>query len=136
MSDTISGGCLCGAVRYTIDQPPAMQFVCHCKNCQRQAGSAYSVIIGVPDDQLHITGTPAAYVDHGDSGNSVTRQFCGTCGSPLFSLVQATPGVTWVKTGTLDNTDLLQPQAHLWTKSKQAWVDLGALPAFATNPGA
>ena len=94
-TSTISGGCLCGGVRYTIDQPPAMQFVCHCKSCQRQAGTAYSVIDGVPDAQLHISGTPTAYADQGDSGNPLTRQFCGTCGSPLFSTVKATPGVTW-----------------------------------------
>lgn len=136
MSDPIRGGCLCGAVRYELAGEPAAQLVCHCTHCQKQAGSAFSTIVGLPEDQVTITqGNPARYVDHGESGKAVERQFCGTCGSPLFSRVEAAPGMTWVKAGTLDDTSRFQPAAHIWTKSKQCWVDTGAVPAFATNPG-
>lgn len=132
---TRTGGCLCGAVRYTIAVDPLMQAVCHCKNCQKQAGSAYSIIAGVPADALTITGTPATYMDKGDSGSAVTRQFCGTCGSPLFSLVESAPGLVFVKAGTLDDTSDFNPQVQVWTKSRQPWVDLGAVPGFETTPG-
>ena len=136
MTTSMTGGCLCGAVRYAINAEPAMQAVCHCSHCQRQAGSAFSTIVGVPEAAVTVTkGALKSYIDHGESGKAVERQFCGTCGSPLFSLVEVAPGMTFVKSGTLDDTSFFQPAMQLWTRSKQDWVDIGAVPAFATNPG-
>ncbi len=131
-----TGGCLCGAIRYEITREPAMQAVCHCRHCQKQAGSAFSTIVGVPEDGVRLTqGAPKSYIDHGESGKAVERQFCADCGSPLFSKVAVAPGLTFVKAGTLDDPAGFTPSAHIWTKSKQNWVDTGAVPAFATNPG-
>lgn len=135
MSETMTGGCLCGQVRYQVAGAPLMQAVCHCRNCQKQAGSAWSMIVGVPDAALSVTGETKVYLDHGDSGGEVRREFCPTCGSPLFSRVGTAAGLVFVKAGTLDDTSAFQPQVQVWTKSKQAWVDLGAVPAFETNPG-
>ncbi|WP_309621371.1 GFA family protein [Novosphingobium sp.] len=133
---TKTGGCLCGAVRYEVSGDPAMQLVCHCSHCQKQAGSAFSTIAGVPERAMTVTlGAPVTFIDHGESGQPVERQFCGTCGSPLFSKVMAAPGMVFIKTGTLDDSSWFKPSAHIWTKSKQSWVDLGDVPAFKTNPG-
>ena len=129
-----TGGCLCGAIRYALSAEPAMQAVCHCRNCQKQAGSAFSIIIGVPEAAVTFEGALSNYEDQGESGGAVTRQFCGTCGSPLFSRVAAAPGLVFVKAGTLDDPDGFQPQIHVWAKSKQSWVDLGNLPQFETTP--
>lgn len=135
MTLPLTGGCLCGAVRYSVSAEPVMQAVCHCKNCQRQAGSAWSMIAGVPEAALTITGEPRTYEDHGESGAPVLRQFCSTCGSPLFSHVAAAAGLVFIKAGTLDDPSGFAPQMQFWTKSKQPWVDLGAVPAFETTPG-
>lgn len=135
MSEGMTGGCLCGKVRYKIEGQPLMQAVCHCRNCQKQAGSAWSMIAGVPEAALEVTGTVKTYEDHGDSGGAVLRQFCPDCGSPLFSRVGSAPGLVFVKAGTLDDTSTFQPQVQVWTRSKQHWVDLGDLPGFETNPG-
>lgn len=136
MTKPMTGGCLCGAVRYEVAGEPAMQLVCHCSHCQKQAGSAFSTIIGVPEAAVTVTqGAPTSYIDHGESGQPVERQFCGTCGSPMFSKVAVAPGMIFVKTGTLDDSSWFTPSAHIWTKSKQPWFDTGAVPAFATNPG-
>ncbi|MCU0948506.1 MAG: GFA family protein [Porphyrobacter sp.] len=129
-----TGGCLCGKVRYTLNAEPLMCITCHCKNCQRQAGSALSVIIGVPESAVEVTGELTTYNDTGDSGATVRRQFCNTCGSPIFSLVESPPGLVFVKAGTLDDTTMLKPSFHCYTKSKQDWVELGDIPAFATVP--
>lgn len=129
------GGCLCGAIRYRIEGEAAAAMVCHCTHCQKQSGSAFSTILGVPEGQVAITGEPATYRDSGESGKSVERLFCGTCGSPLFSRVEVAPGMLWVKAGTLDDASGFTPAAHIWTRSKQCWVDTGAVPAFETNPG-
>lgn len=136
MSNVREGGCLCGAVRYAMTDEPAAQMVCHCSHCQKQAGSAFSTIVGVPEGQVTVTqGTAASYMDHGESGKTVERQFCATCGSPLFSRVEVAPGMVWIKAGTFDDPGFFAPAAHIWTRSKQPWVETGKVPAFDTNPG-
>ena len=107
MPEVMSGGCLCGAVRYEVQSEPLMQLVCHCSHCQKQAGSAFSTIVGVVEQAVTVTkGAATSYVDHGESGKAVERQFCGTCGSPLFSKVEVSPGMIWVKSGTLDDSKI------------------------------
>ncbi|WP_298469117.1 GFA family protein [uncultured Erythrobacter sp.] len=129
-----TGGCLCGAVRYTVAAEPLMCVTCHCKNCQRQAGTALSVIVGVPEDAVSFTGELKTYNDTGDSGATVRRQFCPECGSPVFTLVDEPKGVMFVKAGTLDDTSNLKPAFHCYTKSKQDWIGLGDIPGFETVP--
>ena len=129
-----TGGCLCGRVRYTLTAEPLMCVTCHCKNCQRQAGSALSIIIGVPEGSVKVEGELKTYDDTGDSGATVKRQFCGNCGSPVFTRVESPPGVMFIKAGTLDDTSMLKPSLHCYTKSKQDWVDLGDIPGFETVP--
>ena len=93
------------------------------------------MIIGVPTDALTVIGEPRTYVDQGDSGEKVRRQFCGTCGSALFSLPDALPGVVFIKAGTLDDTTDFVPTVQYYLKSKQPWVELGDIPGFDTVPG-
>ena len=82
---SITGKCLCGAISYSVDNPPALTGVCHCKNCQRQAGSAFSTLAGVPLNELHIFGETKVYTDPDtQSGNTVKRFFCDKCGSPIL----------------------------------------------------
>ncbi len=131
---SITGGCLCGAVRYSCAADPLLCVTCHCTHCQRQAGSALSVIIGVPDDAVTFEGALTTYNDTGDSGATVRRQFCPTCGSPVFTRVDSPPGMMFIKAGTLDDTSSLKPAFHCYAKSKQDWVDLGDIPAFETVP--
>jgi hypothetical protein len=121
-------------VRYTLTAEPLLCVTCHCKNCQRQAGSALSVIIGVPEDAVEIEGEVKTYNDTGDSGATVRRQFCDTCGSPVFTRVEQPAGMMFIKAGTLDDTSSLKPAFHCYTKSKQDWVDLGTIPGFETVP--
>jgi hypothetical protein len=130
---TMTGQCLCGAVRYKIEGELQMCGVCHCKNCQRQAGSAYSVLFGVADDDIEISGELTTYEDHGDSGNVVYRHFCGTCGSPVKTSLPTQPDMAYIKAGTLDDTSLVDPQIHFWTRSKQPWVEID--PDVLQMPG-
>ena len=115
---SLSGGCLCGAVRFTAPDP-VVQAVCHCKNCQKQAGTAYSVVLGVPAPGLAITGTLKTYEDTGDSGNKVQRKFCPNCGSPIVSEIAGSP-LAFIKAGTLDDTSAISPTVHVWTGSAMA----------------
>jgi len=132
----ILGGCLCGAIRYSSDAAPLMTAACHCRNCQRQSGTAFSVVIAVPKGSLKFEGRePASYADTGDSGLAVNRRFCSTCGSPILSEAAATPAMDWLKAGTLDDTSWVQPQVNIWCESAQPWVPMGdAIPRIPRNP--
>lgn len=132
-----TGQCLCGNVKYETSEAPTVLGVCHCKNCQRQGGSAFSTIAGIALSELHINGVPKLYEDSNTfTGNTVKRFFCGDCGSPIYSLISAQPDVAYLKTGTLDDTDTFAPQFHVWCSTKQLWVELSdSTPAFDKNPG-
>lgn len=125
-SQTRNGGCLCGSVRYTASWPPLLTGVCHCRHCQRQAGSAFSVIVAVPRASLESSGELTVYEDGSDAGRPVYRQFCGKCGSPVFTVtpVGEAQGMIFIKAGTLDDPRDLAPTIHFWASSKQDWVSL------------
>ena len=133
---SVTGGCLCGAVKYQIDQSPTTMGVCHCKNCQRQAVSAFSTLAVVPREQFEfVEGEPKQYLD-GDtsSGNKVERYFCANCGSPIYSALGSQPDVIYLKTGTMDDTNDFAPQFHVWCDTKQNWVELPEdIPQVATQ---
>lgn len=133
----IEGGCNCGAIRYKIEGKPVVVAQCHCKNCQRQSGSAFSVNLMVRADGVTTTGTPTAYRDTDTfSGNAVTRKFCATCGSPIFSELADGNGMVIVKAGTLDDPTPFAPAVSVWTDTKMPWVDLPeGQKSFPKNPG-
>ena len=131
---TQTGSCLCGNIRYEIDGEPSITGICHCKNCQRQAGSAFSTLAAVPREAFRfIQGEPKLYADADTkSGNTVERWFCNNCGSPIYSGVDSSPDNWFLKTGTLDDTSTWEPRFQTWCDSKQNWVTLeDGVPAQA-----
>lgn len=118
---TKTGHCLCGKVSYSLNGDKAMTAICQCKNCQRQAGSAFSIVVLAQKDQIDISGELQTYNDTADSGAKLERQFCPTCGSALFSLQPTSPKTIIIKAGTLDDTSGLAPSVHVWCSSAQPW---------------
>jgi hypothetical protein len=134
----ITGSCLCRSVRYRSDAQPMMTAVCHCENCQRQSGTALAIVVGVPAGSIEFEGEEnlATFVDRGESGNPVNRRFCKKCGSPIVSLVEMMPNLTFIKAGTLDDKSWLRPTMHVWCDSAQPWVQIPAgMTRFPKNPG-
>jgi hypothetical protein len=119
-----SGHCLCGSVTYRVSAAPAMQGVCHCTDCQRQTGTAFSVVIAVPRAALTVEGdTLACYTTVGEAhGTPTQRHFCSACGSPIMSLIEAMPELAFIKAGTLDDAAWLEPSVEVWTRSAQPWA--------------
>jgi len=131
-----TGGCLCGRIRYTASGDPAFTGVCHCRDCQRFSGTAFSTVLGFPSGALVIEGEPKQYRKSGDSGNPVTRVFCPECGSGVTEEVGAMPGMTLVLAGTLDDPAGVQPTIELFCDSAQPWVSLGGdRQRFPAMPG-
>lgn len=118
----VSGGCLCGAIRYSAETDPAFTAVCHCRNCQKQTGTASSVIVGLPAGSLSISGPIKTFRDTGDSGKAVYRRCCSACGSPIVNGVEAMPALTFLKAGTLGDPRWLKPVMEIYCDSPQPWV--------------
>ena len=134
----ISGSCLCGAVQYSSDvEEPLLTAICHCQNCQRQTGTAFSIIVGVPEDSIHFEEdeTLKEYLDQGKSGKAVRRKFCRNCGSPILSLVENSPGLGIIKAGTLHDPSWLKPNIEFWCSTAQPWLEISNdLIKYDENP--
>jgi hypothetical protein len=103
---------------------PVMQGACHCTDCQRQTGTAFSIVIAVPRAALTVEGdSVASHTTIGEAhGTPTERHFCSACGSPIVSYVEAMPELAFVKAGTLDDASWLTPDVEVWTRSAQPWA--------------
>ena len=118
-----TGGCQCGAVRYEVVGEPRQVIVCHCRECQRQSGSAFGMTMVVDEAALRIVqGEPKLFTRKTDSGREILCGFRPQCGTRIYHKPQYRPGTISVKPGTLDDTSWLKPGTHLWTVRKQGWV--------------
>jgi hypothetical protein len=134
MQETLSGSCLCGAIRYTISAPVSELRACHCTHCQKASGAGGTVNAVVPSAAFRITqGTPKRYDARADSGRTLQRYFCGECGSPLYSQRATTPEIVVVRAGSFDNAEGMKITAHIWTRSARPWSYID--PASTQYPG-
>ena len=135
MPPPLTGGCLCGAVRYTVSAQVTSLRVCHCANCQRASGAFGSINAVVPTDSFQIVkGTAKRYDDSATkSGGTLSRHFCAECGSPIFSTRNPNPGFIVVRAGSLDDTSGMKITANIWTDSARPWAHID--PATERHPG-
>jgi hypothetical protein len=134
MNTPLTGGCLCGAVRYTISVAITELRACHCTNCQKASGAGGSVNAAVPSSAFKLTqGTLKRHAGTADSGRTLYRYFCGDCGSPIYSQRATTPETMMVRAGTLDDSSGLRISTNIWTKSARSWDYID--PATKQHPG-
>lgn len=137
MNTVLAGGCLCGEVRFETSAEPVFSGNCHCRDCQRSSGSAFTPAIFVPANSVQIQGTVKYFASRADSGNAIERGFCPNCGSQLFSKLQLMPDVLGLRAGTLDEPGHFHPTMDIYTSSAAHWDHMNpALPKFATVPSA
>jgi hypothetical protein len=129
----ITGGCLCGRIRYRADGQPLFGVLCHCRDCQRASGTGHVPVMGVARTAFRVSGQARSYTTIGGSGHSAIRHFCPDCGSLLFGTPESAPQMVTIYVGSLDDPSLFRPQAAIFTQSRHAW-DVGAetLPEFLT----
>ena len=117
------GGCQCGQIRYRLEESGGRLTACHCRDCQRQSGSAFGLSLNVPSKALRLlSGKLEKFTVICDSGRTKDCAFCGRCGTRIYHADGA--GEISIKAGTLDDTSRLRPEAHYWTKRKQPWIEI------------
>ena len=121
MSNRMTGGCKCGAVRFETDGEPAFSSNCHCRDCQQATGSAYMPVAGFPKDAVRVTGVVKYFRRKGDSGATVSEGFCPECGAHLFARADVLEGIFLVNAAGLDDPALFKPQMNIFTASAQPW---------------
>jgi hypothetical protein len=129
----LTGSCLCGAIRYTVDVPVTELRACHCTHCQKTSGAAGTVNAVMPSSAFKIThGTPKRYDARADSGRTLYRYFCGGCGSPIYSQRATAPERVVVRAGTLDHAGEMKITTNIWTRSARSWAYID--PASQQHP--
>jgi hypothetical protein len=131
----ISGGCLCGAIRYQTEAEPITTRFCWCRVCQFFAAGNAAVSVCFPTAGMSIVGHPRDYASVADSGNRMHRRFCPICGTHMFSEAESRPHLIFVRAGTLDDPEVAKPAATIWTAKAPSWACIdGSLPSFEGQP--
>jgi len=104
-----------------------VQALCHCIDCRKISGGAYSINIVVPEDNFKlVSGQPKPISKQADTGKKITSHFCGDCGSTLFRDGESFPGMKIIKAGVLDDPSALdkvaKPQVELFSESRVPWI--------------
>ncbi len=119
----ITGGCRCGAVRYSIDvEAPVAVRQCWCRDCQYFACGGATVNAIFRAETLAVSGLLTDFASAADSGSAMHRRFCPQCGVQVFSGAEQRPQVVIVRVGTLDDPSIAGPQSIIWTKSAPKWA--------------
>lgn len=114
MGTEVSGGCLCGAVRFSVTGQPYRVGLCHCLDCRKTHGALFHASAIFPAAAVRVTGEMADYQG---------RRFCPRCGSPLMAQFD---DEICINLGSLDAPDQFRPSYELWTVRRESW-----LPPFA-----
>ena len=130
MSERITGGCQCGAVRYALKEMPSGPHICHCRMCQKAFGSFFAPLTGVPMAAFEVTrGTLAVFM----SSDQAERGFCRDCGTPLTFRYVEGPRIA-VSIGSLDEPEKIAPRNQYGIESRTSWfTTLPTLPGDQTT---
>lgn len=128
------GGCLCGAVRYEGSEPKGGGH-CHCVDCRKSSGTGHCSHMVVAENSFHVAGEVRFFDAPTDAGNRVSRGFCPTCGSAIYSTNTSMQGMVIVRASSLDDPDIFTPEMVVYTKRAPNWdlVD-PTLPSFEEMP--
>jgi len=122
MKTLITGGCVCGAVRFECSAAPIMMLKCHCRDCQRVTGGPYAPAVIFPFSAFRvIEGKIEHYSTQSGSGGQNLRGFCPTCGSRLTGAESPEKGIIGVLASSLDDPSIFKPTLEIYTSDAQSW---------------
>ena len=122
--EKLKGECICGQVKYYLNEKPLFTQACHCKDCKVLTGSSYVVNSSVLENTLIVEGEVSSTERKAGSGASCKTYFCIKCGTYIYADYDSAVRRLTVRTKTLDNPEKFPPQAHIFTKNKDPWLNL------------
>jgi hypothetical protein len=126
------GRCACGDVRYRLESAPMFVHCCHCRDCQRQTGTAFVLNALIEAERVTLLAAePIAIEAPTDSGRRHDIYRCPRCATAVWSTYGGVQKIRFVRVGTLDEPAAMPPDVHIYTRSKLPWVTLPPdVPAF------
>jgi len=132
--EIITGGCLCGALRYEAKGAPDHAGYCYCRDCRKASGSAFIGFMGFAPERITVTGQTRRHHSPASNGNTAVRNFCAECGSLVFGGGHDLGGVN-VYAGSLDDPSQFRPRIAIFTRDAPHWAQIPAgLTQFETMP--
>jgi hypothetical protein len=129
------GACQCGQLQLQLRSAPLFSYACHCQDCQKRTGSAFSMGLVCAAEGIAIDGQLSSWTRTSEDGHTNTRYSCADCGNIIYGASTASEGLWKLQTGLLDDTSDLHPEVHIWTCRKQAWLALPPdVPVFERQP--
>lgn len=132
---THHAGCLCGAVRISFPGDPLLGRQCWCRECQYLSAGGASHNAAFRTNGMTLTGEVRWYASVADSGRTIERGFCPSCGTPLLARAQGRADLVMLRIGALDDPELIAPQSMIWARSAPSWACLDPdLPRVERQP--
>jgi hypothetical protein len=130
----MTGGCLCGAVRYTAKGKPDHMGHCHCSMCRKSTGAAFGTFAGFPSSHVRFTKGKPKYFR---SSKWAARGFCAQCGGTLVYKLVKDDTKIWLSIGSMDDLGAVKPEMHIFTAGMAPWLKLAdKLPRHKAMPPA
>ena len=132
----LTGACLCGDISFSADGEVPVMANCHCTACRQSTGSAFATLMFMKHADVTVTGTPKSFEHKSDRDNTMTKHFCGKCGTPLFTQNSAREGMLGLRAGLINEHAEFTPKANVYASSKMnATILDDSIPAFDKMPG-
>lgn len=120
-----TASCRCGQLRATATGEPVRVSVCHCLDCKKRTGSAFSAQARWPAEQIAIEGDSKTFSHLADSGNRITHHFCPHCGSTVhYAITGKFDGQIAIPLGAFDDPYFASPGFSVWEERKHDWVEI------------
>ncbi len=133
----ITGGCLCGKLRYEAEGPAGASGYCFCGDCRKASGSGFIPFMNFKVGTIRFTGQPLLHRSPNARGGEAARNSCAVCGGLVFGGEIGNPHGHTVYAGSLDDASQFHPTMAIFNKSRPAWVPLpkGLTVVFEGMPG-
>jgi hypothetical protein len=121
LNEPLTGGCMCGTVRWELSEPPIGSGICHCKRCQRRTGSATSYSALALKANLRVVSGEDSLGSYAPE-EGWHKYFCRECGSAVYTLNPEADDVVGMRMGGFDDDPGVSPAFHQYTAYAPAWA--------------
>ena len=121
----LSGGCLCGSIRYTILQQPILAYTCNCRFCQKDTGTAYRSALAILNENVELIGKDFSVYTYKsvEHGRELYKNFCPDCGTTISLKTERFPARQVIMIGTLDDPSQIELSTHMFAEEAFDWVE-------------
>ena len=117
----LTGGCLCGGVRFEVTHAPLVALYCHCTRCQRRTGTAASANARIAPGSLRITAGEELVSTYDAGEGAFKKAFCSACGSALWAQHPEKPDIRSVRLGAFDTDPGIRPSFRQFVAYAAPW---------------